>query len=193
MTIRSHTRNAMTAIEVLAATTLASLMLASVMGLLGALARQERSLRQSSTAPAWHRQLADQLQWDLRNARQVVAVPSGVRLVGYGGRDFSTDRPTGRPTEVDYYLMETAGSRWLVRREAHTDEQTTDSRRTEIVCRGVDRFEWGTVVIDRPIMNSAGLDLPASDIPLAIPERTVVRLYEAGRSEPIFAELFLVP
>ena len=104
----------MTAIEVLVATLLASLMLGSVVGFFGALTRQERVLRKrAKMPPPWHLQLADQLQWDLTNSREFVVSPDGVTLVGFASRDFATDEPTGRPAQIAYYLIDAIDGRWL--------------------------------------------------------------------------------
>jgi hypothetical protein len=183
----------MTAIEVLVATMLASLMLGSVVGVLGGLARQERTLRKRALAPpAWHAHLADQLQWDLSNSREYVASETAVTLVGFASRDFATGAATCRPTETTYYLIEAIGDRWLMRRESHRDERTNDSARIELVCRGIDRFQFGSVLVNRP---STTVTVPktASGSAVAMPmlERMTIQLYSRSTDAPSFDKLFL--
>jgi hypothetical protein len=189
---KAHSR-AITAIEVLVATMLASLMLGSVVGVLGGLARQERILRKRAlTTPAWHVHLADQLQWDLTNSREFVASETGVTLLGFASRDFATHQPISRPAEVTYYLIEAMGDRWLVRREAHRDERMNDSVRMELVCRGVDRFQFGPVLVNQP-SSTGQIPTVKTANPLATPmtERVAIQLYERSADTPSFDRVFL--
>jgi len=189
MRIQNHHRRAMTAIEVLAATVLASLMLGSVMGVLGGLTRQQRAMRMTTSAPSWHRQLADQLLWDLQNSRDVVASRDGVRLVGFAGRDFASGRPTGRPTAVEYYLLDADNDRFLVRREEQLDARTNDNWRIEVVCRGVKRFDFGANAVDQAA-DRPHLNRQIAPAPLA--ERIPVRIYGADNESPLFDQLFVL-
>lgn len=191
----THTRNsrrAMTAIEVLVATLLATLMLASVVGVVGALARQGRALRAGAPGPQWQRSLAEQLLWDLRNAREMTTSPWGVRLVGYGGRDFVTGRPTGRPAEIQYYLRDAAGGRCLVRREQHLDARSTDRVRTELVCRGVDRIEWGAGMMDTATPKPGLLAPSSSRESTAVPDRVAVRFYSTEPGPPLLDRVLIL-
>lgn len=181
----SHSRG-MTAIEVLAATMLAALMLAAVAGVLGALARQERELRGRNTDPYWHLQLADQLSWDLCNSRQFIAARDGVRLVGYAARDFSTGRPTGRRAIIEYYLVEAKGDRWLVRREEHPNEHTNNSFRVELACRGIDHMKWGEVLIDAVAGAASGPNTSANRDLANIPESVPIQLYRSASASAVF-------
>lgn len=191
MTTRTRYRRAMTAIEVLVATMLASLMLGSVVGLLGALSRQQKALRTTDVSPPWHQQFIEQFSWDLTNSRQFAASSEGVRLAGFAGRHFSTGRATGRPTDVEYYMIEAAGDRWLMRRETHRDERSNVSSRTEAVCRGVGRLQFGSAVIDQGV-TVRGPKLAVSQELTPLPDRVVVQLYRADGATHFFNQTFLV-
>jgi hypothetical protein len=180
----------MTAIEVLAATVLASLMLGSVMGVLGGLTRQQRALRMQSGAPSWHRQFADQLLWDLQNSRDVVASRNGVRLVGFAGRDFASGRPTGRPTSVEYYLLDAGNDRFLVRREEQLDAQTNDNWRVEIVCRGVRQFNFGATIVDHATAGHPSAIRQDAGTP--VPERIAVKIYNVENGPPLFDQQLIL-
>lgn len=190
MNDRNITRRAMTAVEVLAATVLASLMLASVMGVLGGLTRQQRSLRIETVEPAWHRLLAEQLRWDLENSRELFASPSGVRMFGFAGRDFASGRATGRPTAIEYQLLAVENDVFLVRREEQLDARTNDSWRVEVACRGVSRFDFGTMTVDKSAADP--LDLRRSDPGQPIPLQVAVRLYPSEGGPPTFDRLLVI-
>jgi Tfp pilus assembly protein PilV len=188
MTHSAITARGMTAIEVLAATVLASLMLASVAGLTGALARQQRVLRDNGDVPSWHQQLAEQLLWDLQNSRRFIASRQGVRLEGFAGRDFATGQGTGRSAVVEYYLVETTHNCCLVRRETHPEERTSTARRMELVCSGVERLAWGSIVVDQPAAAVVGPTFRGESI--SLPERVPVQLYAPASATPFFDKLF---
>lgn len=192
MKIPSRQRCGMTAIEVLVATMLASLMLASVAGLLGALSRQDRELRAREEVPQWHEQLTEQFLLDLRNSRRFHASRDGVWLEGFMARDFVTARATGQPAMVEYYLVEASGERWLVRREEHTNEHTNISARVEIVCRGVQQIKFGEMLVDHIAAAATGLRPPTADQLMRSPDRIPVRLYAVAAAEPFLDKVLCV-
>jgi hypothetical protein len=180
----------MTAIEVLVATLLASVMLGSVVGLLGTLTRQERALRKrASIPPAWHAQLADQLQWDLTNSREFIVSPDRITLVGFASRDFATDQPTGRPAQIAYYLIDAIDGRWLARSENHCDVLTNDSSRVELLCHGVNSFQFGATLVDQASGRTS--KPPADAIATPVPERVAVQIFSTTSGEPFFDQLIL--
>ena len=182
----------MTAIEVLAATLLASLMLAAVAGILGALARQDRDLRTREEAPQWQRQLVEQMLWDVRNARHYQSGPRGVWLKGFGARDFVTMQPTGQPAIITYTIMEAAGDRWLVRRESHPTDRTNNQARTDIVCRGVARFKFGESLMDQAVDTALAQPTPPDDQFLKLPAQISLRLYATAATNPFLDEILCV-
>lgn len=127
----------MTALELLVALVLASLLLGSVSGLLRILAARQKTLVGDARFAAWHRPLLERLRWDLDNARQFELAPDHLRLVGYGGRDEVVHAPTHRPTEVLYRLARVGEQVWLVREETQLDGISNKNRRTELVCSGI--------------------------------------------------------
>jgi hypothetical protein len=187
---RITTRNALTAIEVLAATLLASLMLGSVVGLLGGLTRQQKALTASFAHPPWHDQLANQLQWDLLNSREFIAKADGIRLIGAGGRDFTNGESTGRPTAIDYFLLESGADNLLVRREIHLDSRTNDNWRTELVCHDVRRLEFGNSLVERSA-NGAPQFSPI-DRANPVPTSVSIRVCERGAETPTFDHQFIL-
>lgn len=159
-----------TAIEALAATTLASLMLVSVLGVLGTLSHgQKVLLAKSQDHASWHKQLTHQLQWDLENSRSMFVGTNQLVLKGFAGRDFASGRPTGRPTRVEYFLdLENAGG-ILLRRESHLDVLTNTNWRAEVVCVGVQGFvvgQGGAISFPtQPIGNNAENNAKLQPIP----------------------------
>jgi hypothetical protein len=141
--VSSRKRRAFTAIEALAATTLASLMLVSILGVLGALSRGQKTLITIADSPTWHRHLAHQLQWDLTNSQTMIVSVNYLRLDGFAGRAFATGQPTNRPTRVEYFVDADSSSGVLIRRETHVDELVNTNWNSEIVCVGVDKFTVG--------------------------------------------------
>jgi hypothetical protein len=175
----------MTAIEVLAATVLASLMLAAVAGLIGGLARQEKILRAQVDSPQWQQQFAEELQWDLQNSRQYLAVKDGLRLEGFAARDYVTGHPTGRRAVIDYFFIGNDDDRWLVRRESHPDEMTNASSRLEIVCSGFQRLQFGTVSMDQTAGSSSGPNIPADTTMTELPVNLSLQAYGLEPSVPL--------
>lgn len=132
-----RTRPALTIVELLVATALASMLIVAVLGILAILAEKRRVLIDESAFVPWHQRLEGQLRFDLGNARRFELAPDRLRLVGYGGRNFETGRPTHRRTEVVYRLATAADKVWLVRDESQLDSISNANRRTEIVCSGI--------------------------------------------------------
>jgi hypothetical protein len=180
----------MTAIEVLAATILASLMLASVVGVLGGLARQQRKLMASGGEKTWHQRLASQIEWDLQNSREYNTTPTGVRLTGFAGRDFASGRPTGRPTTIDYYLVNAGGETYFVRREAHVDARTNSNWRSEVAARGITRFDFGSTTVAQTPGGTTASGPQGKSQP--IPNRIQLSLFAAGNEFPEFERLFIL-
>jgi prepilin-type N-terminal cleavage/methylation domain-containing protein len=182
-------RQGMTAIEVLATMVLASLMLASVTGLLGALARQARELRTKSNVPPWRPQLIDALMWDLQNSRRFIAARDGVRLDGFAARDFATGAPNARSALIEYFLIDAADDRWLMRRETHSDEIGSGRSRTEIVCRGIHHMRWGKVVVDEAAKPEIGPMIAPTAPWMVMPESIGIQLYDSQSAVPVIDQV----
>jgi hypothetical protein len=67
--------------------------------------------------------------------------PRELRLVGYGGCDFTTGEPTFRPSEIIYSVHDDGRRHWLLRKEIHLDDVALHNHRTELVCAGVTRMD----------------------------------------------------
>ena len=136
-TKRPSTRAGLTIIELLAAAALASMLMVAVLGLLRILVVKQRILVDQTRMPPWQHLLVHQLRLDLSNARRFELAPDRLLLVGYGGKDFDTRRPTHRPAEVLYRLVSVGDRTWLLRQETHVDSLSNANRRTEIACSGL--------------------------------------------------------
>jgi hypothetical protein len=130
------------------------------------------------------------LLWDLQNSREVVASRDGVRLVGFAGRDFASGRPTGRPTAIEYFLLDTDNDRFLVRREEQLDTRTNDNWRIEVVCRGARRFDFGTTSVDQAAVGASAVNRQNAGEPLT--EQIAVRIYGIDKEPPLFEQRFVL-
>jgi hypothetical protein len=178
-------RNAMTAIEVLAATVLASLMLGAVVGVLGGLSRQEKLLLARRFEPPWKRQLIGQLEWDLKNSRWMSASPHALKLEGFTARDFHTGMPLGRPATIEYLVQNNGPRRLLMRRETHVDEPTGDNARLELVLVDVERVVFGGSAISAP---GAVIMPPQKVESVPVPGQLVVEVYGSNHAGPIISQ-----
>lgn len=144
-------RKGLTAIELLVATALASMMIAATMGLLRTMALQQSALKARTTFEPWYRPLAEQLRRDVANARSAELKssargrPSSPRaqefdslvLTGYCSRSPSTFLATLRPAKITYRVETMAEDTWLVRYEEQLDSSSNANVRKELVCSGV--------------------------------------------------------
>jgi hypothetical protein len=141
---RPHRRPGITLVEVLAATVLATILLGSILGVVQSLERQRRAVQRLHPDEAWLRRLEAQLRHDVANSRWMRSEPAQLTLVGYGGHDPQTGRPTWRPTEVRY-VVETRpeGMAELWRWERPLDEWTNRRARGEYCAEGLSRVLLG--------------------------------------------------
>jgi hypothetical protein len=127
----------LTAVELLVATALASMLMVAVLGILGLLAAKRKVLVDEAPVALWQRGLVEQLRRDLSNARRFELAPDRLRLLGYGSRGSNTRQPTHRPAEVVYRVTRASGRSWLIREEIQLDLMSNANRQTEIVCGGL--------------------------------------------------------
>lgn len=149
---KRHTRHGFTAIELLVATTLASALLAAVAGVLGSISAQRKALLEGEQPHAWEDRLEELVRQDFKSARRMAITSDQIRLVGYGGRDFYTLRPTLRPTEIVYSIEHTGFEYVLLRREIHLDDASNTNWREDLVCQGVRGFKIEN--LDNPEMST---------------------------------------
>jgi hypothetical protein len=164
-------------------------MLASVTGLLGGLSRQARELRTKSNVPPWHPQLIDGIMWDLQNSRRFFAARDGVRLDGLAARDFATGAPTARTALIEYFLIDAADDRWLIRRETHSDKIVSGPSRTEIVCRGIHHMRWGTVVVDEAAKPENGPMIAPTAAWMVMPASIGIQFYDSQSAAPVIDQV----
>ena len=107
----------MTLVELMAASALAAMLFVALSGVLRSLAIQRRTLFAGKTIEPWRVQLAQQLRWDLANARRMKSRFGELRLVGYGGCDFTTGEPTFQRSEIVYFVQNVGNGRWLLPRK----------------------------------------------------------------------------
>ena len=134
-------RAGLTAVEVLVACALATLLMSTLMGVLGVLAKHQKDFARRYPNPKWADRLQAQIRWDFDNSVRIHRFPDRIRLVGFASRDFQTGEPTSRPTSVTYWVTGDRENRWLARTEIHPDELTNRNVRTDLLCSGVSRIE----------------------------------------------------
>lgn len=144
---RCH-RRGFTAVELLVATALSSMLIVAILGLMRNLHVQCRELTSSAQSEPWHQLLAGQLRRDLANARFVTTGDNQLVLSGYLSTQGSELHSTLRVAEVTYYIAPAGDVPCLLRSEKPltTVPNATDSQR--LLAVGVDRIE--IVVPDVP-------------------------------------------
>ncbi len=112
---RMNKRSGLTLIELAVATLLSAILMVLIGGVLRSVAHQRVwALQQGARAPATS-VLADQLERDLANARNLTAGRNSLRLQGLLAEDPATHLPLQRPAEVVYSIETLAGEPCLVR------------------------------------------------------------------------------
>lgn len=134
-------RRSFTLLELICTLCLTVLLLGVVMNVVGQVATQVRVLQANADSEEWEHFFADQLRDELARSYRFRQEPNELRLIGYFGRDFESNIPTGRPTEIRYKIRKIEGKPWLFRRETHLDEMTNQNFQEIVCCRGVDRIE----------------------------------------------------
>lgn len=136
---RRH-RRAMTAVEVVASTVLASMLMVAVIGVLRGLKAQEDALDLHILRPRWHTTFEKVLGHDLALAHEYELTRQRLTLYGYGGRDPQTRLPNWQPAVISYELVPQEESTWLVRSEFHVGGGPPAR---ELVLSGVGAFRFG--------------------------------------------------
>ncbi len=175
-------RRGFTAMELLAACALTALLMVVVLSILGSMAAQRGALLRRPAKAPWVGQLADQLRWDFANSRRLRWQRGKLILVGYGGRDFTNDAVTHRPTRVEYAVKSVGTRSWLTRRETQLDSRSNVNSRTELACAGVSRLE---------LTSLDGKTIPQRrEIP--VPNRVRVTLIDDVEERPILDQIIFL-
>jgi len=193
---RKTTRHAMTLVELLAATSLAVLLLTASFGVLGSLVAQRKALAGDGTESPWRKRLGEMLRWDLSNARRMCLRQKELRLVGYGGVDFDSAEATHRPTEIIYTIRSDGDRSWLFRREIHLDSDSLHNSRDELVAVGVTSIAvYDPERSDEQELDHLNEKLPNADAPpvyVPISNRVQVVLRGGDRRNAILDELVIL-
>jgi hypothetical protein len=189
---RQFRRSAMTLVELVAATILAALLMAAVLGVLKAVTREQRALRIHPSAEAWQAQLIRQLEWDLANSRSVTATATGFQLVGFAGRDFASGAALHCRASIEYVVQIVRGRSFLVRSEAHLDSANLDNQSLELVCNQIERIVLSSTAESTPNPTSAKKTTPQNTDESSIPEQPVVTLYAIGQEKPVLEHAFVL-
>lgn len=112
-----HNRRGMTAIEVLASTLLAALLMAALLGVMRGLKAQSRALEAMAGEEPWKQSLDAALAADLASAATYLATPTSLTLEGHGGCN-AQGAPNWLPSTVQYAVIEHDKKFWLIRRQA---------------------------------------------------------------------------
>ena len=91
----------------------------------------------ASTSSHWQQSLANQIQQDLINAREMVTRTGELRLRGFCGHDPTSQEVTHRLAEVVYSTRDVGGHFCLVRDERLLGKQYTNNITTEVVGIGI--------------------------------------------------------
>ena len=137
--MRQINRCAMTMIEVLCATALASLLMVAVLGVVGGLARHEKTLAQEQVRPEWNRRLEARLAGDLAKAHEVVGLKDGLRITGPLAHEAGTGVSAWRDAVVEYRLRKTRLG-WLLLRSERDPQSLGGSAGVEVICAGPSRL-----------------------------------------------------
>ncbi|MEM8670553.1 MAG: hypothetical protein AAGG48_23710 [Planctomycetota bacterium] len=128
-----------TALEVIMATALASLMMVAVLGVLSGIAAKERILgEQEEASPYWHRPFKQRLQRDLEGASTYSQRGDSIVIEGFGGRRNGV--PAWAPVQI-HYRIQKAGDQSLLIRDVVPLVQPSEQFPKQIVCLGVDSIQ----------------------------------------------------
>ena len=130
-------RRAFTLIEMLVAAALTAVLLAGVLSVSAALARDARRTSARATDAAGTDAAFELIRWDLLNA-QTIASDGPLTLTGHGGLSRDTMRPTGRLARVTYSIRRGVG---LVREQRYLDDQVRPEPWSELVIGGATEIE----------------------------------------------------
>lgn len=156
----SRGRAGMTAIEVLASTILAALLMTALLGVLRGLKAQARLLESRAPEPEWRQALDAILSADLANARTYQATPTSITLSGFGGRT-PDGAATWLPATVVYAIAGDDRQTWLIRRELPTIGGEAPAA-ANLVLAGARQIHLGSAVGELTPSSSRDLPLPDS-------------------------------
>jgi hypothetical protein len=132
-----HRRQGLTAVELLVATTLATMLMVGILGLLTTLNTQCRALTETTQPQPWGQLLADQLRRDLSNARHMAVANNQIVLTGYLGTHGPDQHSSWRAAEVTYHLAAVGDYHCLLRDERPLDALSNAVTARRLVATGI--------------------------------------------------------
>jgi hypothetical protein len=176
----------MTALEVLAATLLAALLMGALIGVLRGLKAHERTLDIHTPRQPWQRSLGAALEADLASGSTYQWSPQSLTLRGRGGRD-ENGRATWLPVVITYEIRAADESSWLVRRELGAPGGSTP-RPDNLVMAGVTEIRVAPFTVDSA--NHNGL-VPIESKPTAaetpLTDTLQIQFWGADRHAPLYS------
>ena len=163
---RSPRRPAFTALELLAATALTGLLLATVLHVIGTLNRGRAARDGRLDAGLWKADLLETLRRDLGGSTAIRYEPGRVVLTGHAALDRATMRPADEPVTVTYDVVTVRGRGWLRRRQASRDGLSAAPAWSELICPDVIAFALsappGSPPPAAPVAGEAGQPVPSA-------------------------------
>lgn len=132
-------RPAFTLVEQLAATALASLLMAASLAVLARISHgRARSVADAANVGDSVERI---LAWDLANASHMRIEPDAITLAGFDSLDAATLEPTHRPVRVSYRIESTGGRLSLVRKQTDLDVLSNRNTWARLVACGISRLD----------------------------------------------------
>jgi prepilin-type N-terminal cleavage/methylation domain-containing protein len=133
-----------TLLEMMLATALLAVLMIGVLAVIASINPTQNAAASVFDNPPPSNQILD--AWtqvlfnDLAQSDEAKSGQNSLELRGFIALDDSL-QTTHRPALVQYALQETDHRRWLVRTQTTLDNPTNQNIRTDLVCRGISRFE----------------------------------------------------
>jgi hypothetical protein len=165
---------AFTLLEMLLATTLATVLIGAVLMVLSAVARDRQRLTKLD-AGTESSPFLDGLRWDLCNAQTMAGAVDGrsLVLIGHGALDSRTLLPTGRLARVTYRAAEEGKPFHLVREQMLLDDPARPEKWRELVSGDISGL-W-VIATGTPLANSGGAEIP-------VPSRVRIHLETSSQA-----------
>jgi hypothetical protein len=187
-------RSGMTAIEVLASTLLAALLMTALLGVLRGLKAHESVLDARNVDPNWHATLDAVLAADFASTRSYSVTPTSLTLDGFGGRN-AEGASTWLPATIVYSIESDEMSSWLVRRET-TAPGGGATQNANLVLKDVREIRTGVAATDSALDRDLASTPPAaasSGSDAQLEDGLVIELWDANATKPLYRFRFHAP
>jgi hypothetical protein len=183
-------RRGITAIEVLASTILAALLMTALIGVLRGLKAHEQSLESRVKRPSGQRSLDAAIETDLKSADTYELSPERLTLRGHGGHN-QDGAANWLPATVTYEVCRDRDGAWLVRRELPT-AGGGPPRPANLMLTGVTEIRLSVT----PVMDGAADEppvLPPFDVSslnivkeTPLPADLVIEFWSSNQTAPLY-------